>query len=502
VVIAWDSAAGNTQYDVNTTTDIIKLPLGATAVWNRIGSDNGIAYSYSGNTGFIVLNVSVGQKDPGATVAAPVKDAATHNSITIYAVTPPSNGQTVEYGINTTPAEPNIWQNGLTFSGLNANTTYYVYARAKENNSYTAGAALYTAMATERQPVFNSGGAATITFTETAIDLSSLSGLFTIDINAGLPTYSVQTDASSTGAGTISGNNLTVSKSGIFKIGLVTAINNDYAAGALTIATLTVNKAPGGTVSAPTLNSKAGMTIFINAVTPPSSGQDVEYGINTVNSAPSAWQAGLTFAGLTLNTDYYIFARVAENDNYFVGAASSSLQVTTDSTLLPPSITTKSLPNGEVGTPYSETLTAIGDYPITWGLKSGNLPDGLTLDPDGEIAGEPTVAGTFSFTVKATNSVSEDTKELSIVITKAEGIVEMDNYPSSRVYPNPTTSQLTIENGELTMNNVAIFDIMGRTINNYQLSIVNYQLIIDVSHLANGMYYLKVGNKTVRFVKE
>jgi len=28
------------------------------------------------------------------------------------------------------------------------------------------------------------------------------------------------------------------------------------------------------------------------------------------------------------------------------------------------------------------------------------------------------------------------------------------------------------------------------------------EVIIDVSHLANGMYFLKVGNKAARFVKE
>ena len=72
-----------------------------------------------------------------------------------------------------------------------------------------------------------------------------------------------------------------------------------------------------------------------------------------------------------------------------------------------------------------------------------------------------------------------------------------------QVYPTPTTGQLTItmDNGQLTMDNVEIYSVVGQKLNNYQLSTVNYQLIIDVSHLANGMYYLRVGNKVVKFVK-
>jgi len=70
-----------------------------------------------------------------------------------------------------------------------------------------------------------------------------------------------------------------------------------------------------------------------------------------------------------------------------------------------------------------------------------------------------------------------------------------------RVYPNPTTGQLTIDNGQLTIENVEIYNILGqkqKIIVHYPLSIVHS---IDVSHLAKGMYYLRIAEKTVRFVK-
>jgi len=85
-----------------------------------------------------------------------------------------------------------------------------------------------------------------------------------------------------------------------------------------------------------------------------------------------------------------------------------------------PTITTASLPNGTVGTAYSQTLSATGDTPITWSIPTGTLPASLTLNTNtGAISGTPSTDGTSSFTVKATNSVGEKTKTLSITISKS-----------------------------------------------------------------------------------
>ena len=90
-----------------------------------------------------------------------------------------------------------------------------------------------------------------------------------------------------------------------------------------------------------------------------------------------------------------------------------------ESTAAAPTITTDTLPNGKVGTAYSQTLTADGTTPITWGISGSALPEGLTLnETTGEISGTPTAEGTAKFTVKAENSAGSDTKELSITITK------------------------------------------------------------------------------------
>ena len=81
----------------------------------------------------------------------------------------------------------------------------------------------------------------------------------------------------------------------------------------------------------------------------------------------------------------------------------------------PPKITTASLPNGEVGTAYSQTLAATGNDTITWSV-SGTLPAGLTLNSDGTITGTPTTANTYNFTVTATNDSGSDSKEYTLTI--------------------------------------------------------------------------------------
>lgn len=74
------------------------------------------------------------------------------------------------------------------------------------------------------------------------------------------------------------------------------------------------------------------------------------------------------------------------------------------------SIAPSTLPNGDVGTAYSQTLTAIGGTgPYTFAVSSGTLPTGLTLSSSlGTITGTPstTTGSPFSFTVQATDSLS------------------------------------------------------------------------------------------------
>jgi len=69
-------------------------------------------------------------------------------------------------------------------------------------------------------------------------------------------------------------------------------------------------------------------------------------------------------------------------------------------------ISPSTLPDGAVGTAYSQTLVASGGTaPYTF-TETGNLPGGLTLGSDGALTGTPTTAVASSFTVTATDAES------------------------------------------------------------------------------------------------
>jgi len=113
-----------------------------------------------------------------------------------------------------------------------------------------------------------------------------------------------------------------------------------------------------------------------------------------------------------------------------------TVSVTVQDAPAAPDIATTTLPDGQVSSPYSQTLNATGDTPITWTLDSGSLPDGLSLNGNtGEISGTPTAAGTFDFTVKAENGAGNDTQALSVVI-QAEPVTPEPEPPSPPSRPS------------------------------------------------------------------
>ena len=72
-----------------------------------------------------------------------------------------------------------------------------------------------------------------------------------------------------------------------------------------------------------------------------------------------------------------------------------------------PSITLAqgALPAARIGITYSQALTASGGTgPYTFALTGGQLPAGLSLSAGGVLSGTPTAGGTFSITVRATDS--------------------------------------------------------------------------------------------------
>ncbi|GAB2552356.1 hypothetical protein GCM10027085_49660 [Spirosoma aerophilum] len=100
-------------------------------------------------------------------------------------------------------------------------------------------------------------------------------------------------------------------------------------------------------------------------------------------------------------------------------SASATYTAPVACTVCSTSLTTASLPNGQVDAPYSQTITATGGtLPYTYTVL-GTLPAGLSLEATtGVISGTPTSATTTSFSVVVTDAKScSDVAALSITVT-------------------------------------------------------------------------------------
>ncbi|MGB2635563.1 MAG: putative Ig domain-containing protein [Candidatus Acidiferrum sp.] len=114
--------------------------------------------------------------------------------------------------------------------------------------------------------------------------------------------------------------------------------------------------------------------------------------------------------------------------------ATKSLTITVTAAVTPVTISTSSVPSGQVGTAYSTTLAASGGTtPYTWNVSSGALPGGVTLSTGGTISGTPTASGSFSFTVKVTDSTTPtaQTASKSFTITVAAAVTPVTISTSS-----------------------------------------------------------------------
>jgi len=224
--------------------------------------------------------------------------------------------------------------------------------------------------------------------------------------------------------------------------------------------------------------------------------------------------------GLTLST-YGIISGIPTTEgtfNFTVKVQNSEGYDTKDLfiKIYPPVyIVTDTLPDGVIGVEYEQIIVASGTPPIVWSLENGNLPQGLTFDTLlGSISGIPTIEDTFNFTLKISNSEGFHTKPFSITVKSPQTITEKDA-AKIMVYPNPTTNELRIENGELRINNVEIYDIFGKKQKaegrkekeNSPPFMEGCQpqadgVVINISHLQSGIYFIKIDTELGTIVKK
>src|SRR5262249_40591442 len=129
------------------------------------------------------------------------------------------------------------------------------------------------------------------------------------------------------------------------------------------------------------------------------SGGTGPYGFALTGALPTGMSfTSPTLSGIPTQSGSFPIKVTATDASNSTGSTDYTLVINCPSITVSPS----SLPNGFVGTTYSQTATATGGTaPYTFTISTGTQPTGLTLASDGNLTGTPTTTGTYNFTVKA-----------------------------------------------------------------------------------------------------
>jgi uncharacterized protein (TIGR03437 family) len=170
---------------------------------------------------------------------------------------------------------------------------------------------------------------------------------------------------------------------------------------------ITTNSLPDGTVNNPYLAVLQG------------TGQgDLEWRIAAGTLPP-----GLTMSttgritGIPTRAGTYPFT--VEMQDALVRSVRKALEIV----ILPPVVIVNPcpLPDAFLGTPYRQTITAMGGRPpYTFAILLGRLPPGLGLAPDGVLSGTATATGLFEFVIQAVDrDMAQDRKACGMTVPGA-----------------------------------------------------------------------------------
>jgi len=132
-------------------------------------------------------------------------------------------------------------------------------------------------------------------------------------------------------------------------------------------------------------------------------------------TTPYAWSvsAGALPGGMTLSsagvlngppTVAGVFSFTAKVTDGVSATATKNFSITVAATALTIA-TSAPLPDGAVGSAYTQTLAATGGTaPYTWSRSAGALPPGVSLSTGGLLAGTPTTPGNYGFTAQVTDA--------------------------------------------------------------------------------------------------
>lgn len=197
------------------------------------------------------------------------------------------------------------------------------------------------------------------------------------------------------------------------------------------------------------------------------------YTVTVNNSAIGRIPEGLTlnsdgtFAGVPTAPGEYTFGLLVRDATAVFRLATASIRINPAPTgLRIPALT---LPNTSVGANYNQTVVATGGSgSLSWNVRSGNLPNGLQLNPlTGVLSGIANVPGTQSFIIEVRDSQGASASVHHTMTVVAAGppalnaLVSAGSYAPGGVVPGEL---ITIFGNTMGPGTLTTFTLSGNTI--------------------------------------
>jgi len=212
-----------------------------------------------------------------------------------------------------------------------------------------------------------------------------------------------------------------------------------------------------------TLYISLGQALSLAPLTHPQAAVGVPYTSFTFRAAGGVpgytftLQSGTNADGLSINANTGQLSGTPVSGGVFpigiVVTDASNAQASATFTLNVLGIGTTSLPNGSIGSAYSQTLAAVGATgTLSWLVTGNNFPPaGLTLSSQGQITGTPTAIATFPFVVQVTDSATNlsATQALSITIAPP-ATISPAGLPNGVVNVPYTATTLTVSGVQIS----------------------------------------------------
>ena len=228
---------------------------------------------------------------------------------------------------------------------------------------------------------------------------------------------------------------------------------------------------------------------------------------NTATGLPEICDE-VTVVGMVI--EYYGFTEITNSNSPAIEVV--TIIHSSDNDSPDPIILTTAAANGEE---YEGVLVKIKNAKVINGPNqfneytvndgSGNLVvDDKLFSFDNLIIGNNyDIVGVMDYSYNSARILPRQTFD---VLFSGVNTLSMEN--NIKVYPNPTQGELKIENGELKIGNIEIYDISGRQVllssfgeGRGEKSFGGGSVEVDISHLPAGVYFLRVNGNMVKIVK-